>query len=217
MLALVTSNPRFYRQLVSELESRGERFLSLKPGDVISEDVDIIITSEAEKNKINFQTVVSASTAAEAVREALLLRSGIGKTYNHLYIGIDPGKNIGIAAIGDHRLLFEDLLDSPENVWKVVADLKKRFDSPRFLLRIGSAGGAYRDRIIAGLQANLDCEIEIVSEEKTTGPRAESRRFGVSKDILSARKIALKKGRRLREKNSCFNNTWRDKKYSVGE
>jgi hypothetical protein len=200
MLAIVTSNPRFYQEAVKELEKLGERFLSLSPGDEVPPGVEIVITSEGERGAVQFHSAVSAPSAAEAVREALIERSGLGKTYAHLSIGIDPGKNIGIAAIGDRRLLFEDLLDSPEEVWRIVEELKQRFESPRVVVRIGSAGGAYRDRIIVGIQANLRCKIEIVSEEKTTGPRAESRRLGVQKDVLSARRIALKKGRPLQRK-----------------
>jgi len=200
MLALVTKNPRFYHEAVAELDKLGESFLSLSPGDEVPPSVDVVITSEGERGAVQFHCVVSAPSAAAAVKDALMQRFGLGKTYSRLSIGIDPGKNIGIAAIGDRRLLFEDLLDAPEEVWRVVKDLMLRFESQRVVVRIGSAGGAYRNRTIAGIQANLGCEIEVVSEERTTGPRAESRRLGVQKDVLSARKIAVKKGRPLREK-----------------
>lgn len=200
MLALITSNPKFYHAAVNELDRLGEKFLSLSPSDEVPPGVEIVITSEGEREAINHDWVVSAPDAALAVKEALIERSGLGKTYTHLSIGIDPGKNIGIAAIGDRRLLFEDLLDEPEEVWRIVKDLQKRFESRSFVVRIGSAGGAFRDRIIAGLQANMTCKIEIVSEEGTTAPRAERRRLGVQKDILSARSIALKKGTPLKQK-----------------
>jgi hypothetical protein len=200
MFALVTSNPKFYHEAVSELDRLGEKFLSLSPGDEVPPGVEIVITSEGERGAINYARVISAPAAALAVREALIERSGLDKTYDRLSIGIDPGKNIGIVAIGDQRLLFEDLLDEPEEVWRIIKDLKRRFESQRVVVRIGSAGGSYRDRIITGIQANLRCKIEIVPEEKTTGPRAESRRLGVQKDVLSARRIALKSGRLLQRK-----------------
>ncbi len=200
MLAIVTSNPKFYHEAVSELDKLGERFLSLSPGDKVPPGVEVVITSEGEREEINYSPIVSSPSAAVAVREAVIERSGLGKTYARLSIGIDPGKNIGIVAIGDRRLIFQALLNEPEEVWRIVKDLIQRFESQRVVVRIGSAGGAYRDRIIAGIQANLTCKIEIVSEERTTGPRAESRRMGVQKDVLSARRIALKKGRQLKQK-----------------
>ncbi|HDH27579.1 MAG TPA: hypothetical protein ENH13_00440, partial [Euryarchaeota archaeon] len=101
MLAMVTSNPRFYHEAVAELDSLGESFLSLSPGDMVPPSVDVVITSEGERERIEFPCVVSALSAQAAVREALLRRSGLVKKYDFVSIGIDPGKNIGIAAIGD--------------------------------------------------------------------------------------------------------------------
>jgi hypothetical protein len=134
------------------------------------------------------------------VREALFLNSGLKKSYDAISIGIDPGKSIGIAAIGGRRVIYEAVLSNPEDVAGAVKMVEERFVPGRIEIKIGSAGGAYRDRIISSLQKNLDHKIEIVDEELTTKPKVESRRIGVHKDILAARKIATKKGKRLKQR-----------------
>jgi hypothetical protein len=198
MLAVVTTKPRFYQQAVIELEKAGENFLSLSSTDEIPTEVDIVITSSTEKDSIDFPRIVCAQSAGDAVREALLLNTGLKKRYNSISIGIDPGKSIGIAAMGEKRVIYEDVLSGTEEVAGAVKMVEERFVPGRIEIKIGSAGGAYRDRIIASLQKNFDHRIEIVDEELTTKPKVESRRIGVHKDILAARKIATKKGKPLK-------------------
>ena len=198
MLAVATSLPKFYQTAVKELEKEGISFLSLRPGEEIPAGVDIVITSSLEETQISFPKVISASEAAEAVREALHLKTGLKKSYSQISIGIDPGKSIGIAAVGDGRVIFEEIGLSPDDVVTAIKKVSKQFSAEKKTVKVGAAGGAYRNRIIQRLQESFRYPIEIVDEGQTTRPKVESRRLGLHKDILAARKIAFKTGKHLK-------------------
>jgi hypothetical protein len=195
VLAVATSKPRFYQLAVRELKKEGMKFLSLSPGDEIPPDVDLVVTSLGEQKHFSFPRVVTAVSAAEAVREALNLSTGLKKRYSSISIGIDPGKSVGIVALGDGRVIFEEVLGSPEDVPTSIKEIEKKFKTSILKIKVGSAGGTYRNRIISRIQESLDYPVEIVDEGSTTKPKVESRRLGLHKDILAARKIAHKTGK----------------------
>ncbi len=199
MLAVVTSSPRFYQQAVEELTKADVKFMSLGLLDKIPPEVDLVITSLKERSSIAFPTIVATAEAAEAVKQAVRVKSGVKKRYQTISIGIDPGKTIGLSAIGDRRIINEEILKTPEEVVNAVNEIKRMFKAREIILRVGSAGGTYRDRIIASLQEFHNLPIEIVGEESTTKPKSNSRKLGLHKDILAARKIANKKGHRIKK------------------
>jgi hypothetical protein len=200
MLGVVTSHPRFYQNAVEELKKRGEKFQSFGLNDVIPDEVDLVITSLEERDKISFPNVVTAKTGADAVREAIFQTGHLKKTYNTILVGIDPGKSTGIVGVGEGSIIYENIARSPKDVVPSIKKIKERFSPEKVLIKIGAAGGAYRNQIIADIQERLNYQIEIVSEVLTTQPKAVSRRMGVHKDILAARKIADKKGKLLTRK-----------------
>jgi hypothetical protein len=182
---------------VRELKKEGVKFLSLGVGDEVPPDVDVIITSSSERQDIAFPKVVSAATAAEAVHQAISLKTGLKKSYGLILVGIDPGKSIGIVALGDRRVVFEDILSSPEEVLRALRKIEDRFQPREIVIKVGASGGSYRNRIIAGLQENFRYPIEVVDEGSTSQPKGESKKLGLHKDILAARKIVSKKGKTL--------------------
>jgi len=198
VLAVVTSNPRFYQGAVRELEKNGVGFLSLDLRDPIPPEVELVITTPEERADVQFPQLVAASSASDAVREALDRYSGMKTAYNALLVGIDPGKRTGISVIGERRAVYEKSLSSPEDVVAALQEVADRFKPKEVRIKVGAAGGAYRNRIIAKLQENFQYPIEVVDEDSTTGPKIDSRRLGVQKDVLAARKIASKQGRTIK-------------------
>jgi len=198
MIALVTSQPRFYQRAVRELEERGVKFLSLSPSEPIPPEVDLVVTSEAEKDLISFPRIAAASSPIDAVLEAIRLQRGLKQHYTSISIGIDPGKSIGLVALGEGRVVYEAVLSSPDDVVEAVREVVRLFSPERLWIRVGAAGGSYRNRIVARLQQSFNYPMEIVDEELTTGPKAESKKMGVHRDLLAARRIAKKKGKLLR-------------------
>jgi hypothetical protein len=200
MMAVVTSLPRFYHQAVNELKKEGVKFLSLKPDEDIPPDVDVVITSASEKVHIVFPTVIAALSAKEAVREALQMKKGLKKGYSSIFLGVDPGKAIGIVAMGEGKILSEEVLRSPEGIVHFIKEVEERFGPDTMIIKVGATGGAYRNIIIAKIQENFNHPVQIIDEDSTTKPKRESRRLGLHKDILAARKIALKTGETLHQR-----------------
>ncbi len=195
MIAIVTDLPRFYYAAAREMKNRGILFLSLGLRDEIPPTVDLIITSSSEKKKIHFPNIMVGRDAKEAVRRALQIGRTPKKSFNSIVVGIDPGKRIGIAASGDGRIIFEKIVNSPSGVVKTLNEIRGLFQSTETIVKIGSAGGSYRNRIIAALQQDITYPLELVNEIETSRPKKESKAIGVKRDILAARRIALKKGR----------------------
>ncbi len=200
MIAIVTDQPRFYHQAVKELERNKLRFVSLKTGEKIPPEVDVVITSTAERAFVDFHKVAAAESPEDATREAMDLRSGTKADYNELYIGVDPGKRMGVAVMAAGRIVHEDVLNRPEDIEKFILEIEKRFSPDKIILRVGSAGGAYRDRAIARVQARFDHAIEIVNEDSTSGSRTDRKRRGLHKDVMAARNIVFKKGQPLKKR-----------------
>ncbi|RMF88926.1 MAG: hypothetical protein D6733_07435 [Methanobacteriota archaeon] len=198
MVALVTSKPRFYHEAASELKRRGIPFQSYRPDEKIPSHVTVVITSPEERGKISFHTVVAAAAARDAVREAVQVKEGLKGRYESISLGVDPGKSIGVAAVGRGRILMEEILRSPEEVARSVRDVEEMFLPKELVIKVGAAGGSYRNRIIARLQEEFTHPIQIIDEVSTTRPKWVSRRLGVHKDISAARKIALKTGREIK-------------------
>lgn len=199
VIAIVTDHPRFYHQAVKELKKKELQFVSLKIGEKIPPDVDVVITSPGERAFVDFHEVVASENPEDAIRGAQDVRKGVKAAYEKLYIGVDPGKRVGLAVMADARIVHEEILNKPEDIEQSIIDIEKRFSPAKIILRVGSAGGAYRDRAIASVQAHFDHAIEIVNEDSTSGSPTDRKRLGLHKDLMAARNIVFKKGKPLKK------------------
>jgi hypothetical protein len=187
----MTEVPLFYYESARELKDRGVGFLTLAMGDEIPSIVGVVLTTEEEREQIDFKEV--ASTADEALR----IDRGHKSAYDGLVLGIDPGPTPGFAVLGDGKVIHSELLGSPEDV---LGASKKAFDSysgKNITFRVGRGGGVYKARTLKILQENLDVPIEVVDEKSTTP--ADTGKAS-TKDIEAAINIALKQGRILKQK-----------------
>ncbi len=195
MIALVTSNSRFYYEAARELKSRGIEFLSLGLSDEIPAWVRVVLTSEAEKAKIRFREVVSERDISTAVSKCVRISKGISEI-DKLVIGIDPGLKPGMAVLADELVVEVDTLSSPEEAPRAVGRAVKAYPADETLIRIGSGGGIYNMRILSALQEKLGLPIETVDETATT-PNLGRSASSELRDAVAAVNIALKRGRPL--------------------
>lgn len=198
MIAVVTEVSRFYFEVVRELKKRNQDFLSLMLDQKIPSYVDVIITTGEERERIDFENVVSGGDIPFLVDEAIGALRGTKTSFEKLIIGIDPGVKPGLVALGDKSVIFIQHLGSPEEVSSVLKDVLKRYDAEEILVKVGSGGGAYRSRILKGLQENFDLPIEVVDEISTTPSVGKTYQRSKIKDIIAAINIALKDGRLLK-------------------
>jgi hypothetical protein len=170
-------------------------FESLSVGDAIPGNVKVVITSPGEADLIGFHKVVAEEDeglAADLAHAAMQIRD-LG--HKQIVIGVDPGKRPGIAAVEGNRVLFARELPEPEAVRDALEDVLKIYPG-EYLLKCGSGGGVYRDRVLKTVQENFDVPVYIVDETGTT-PMAGG---GAGPNVIAAINIAFKEGKRLREK-----------------
>ena len=186
MIGLLTENFSLYHDLVSLLKKRNLPFISLNFDDEIPLNVDVIITSPEEKNKINFDKIVSCPKNCDldnVIDKAILLSYGEGK----IIFGIDPGKNIGIAIFGNKKLIRSFIVGTPEEAVKSIKYFIDYAGINSAIVRIGNGARIIRNRIINLLQ-NQELKIEIVNENDMAR---------INDDEKAAISIAMKEGKEV--------------------
>ena len=187
VIGLVTEDFRFFHQMVRLLKERGEPFVSLGFGDPIPGNVGAIITTNAERERVRFENIISDGDPDIALKAARsVLR---GKRFSKVVVGIDPGRTPGIAVIGDGRIIDTERVYCPEDVTETLARMTRNLDFDLMLIRIGHGDPTNRNRIIHAVWPLTD-EIEIVDESKTT-------KKTVTPDIDAAIMIAFSSGDRV--------------------
>ncbi len=187
VIGLVTEDFRFFHRMVRLLKERGEPFVSLGLDDPIPESVGAIITTNAERDRVRFPTVVSDDDPDFAFKAARsVLR---GKRFSRIVVGIDPGRTPGIVVIGDGRIIDTEKVYSPEDVMETLIRMTWNLDFEHILIRIGHGDPTNRNRIIHAVWDLAD-EVEIVDETKTT-KRTET------PDIDAAIMIAFTSGEKV--------------------
>jgi len=165
IIGLVTEDFRFFHLMVRFLKERGEPFVSLGLDDPIPENVGAIITTNAEREGVRFENIISdgdPDIAFKAARSVLR-----GKRFSRVVVGIDPGRTPGIAVIGDGRIIDTELVYCPEDVTETLARMTRNLDFDLMLIRVGHGDPTNRNRIIHAVWSLAD-EVEIVDESKTT-------------------------------------------------
>jgi len=186
ILAVATDNFEFYYEIVRELKHRDIAFVSLSPTDPIPPNVDLVITTSKEARGIDFPNVVGIEEdIRKGVRRALSILKG-KQTYQKMLVGVDPGREPGIAIVGDGKILETMHAESPEDVKEIIEGFIEDYSFQRMTVRIGHGDKTNRNRTINSLKG-LAIRIEIVNEEDTT-------KLTDSPDIEAAKKIALSSG-----------------------
>jgi hypothetical protein len=166
VIGLLTEDPKTYFETIETLRERDLKFVSLDFYDPVPANVGVIITTAAEKEKVDFDRIVTDESAEEAVSRAK--RMLFGETpVREMAIGIDPGTRPGFAAIGDGVVLTRSLADSPEAVRTMVDDLLRDYPSSNVVVRIGHGDRTNRNRIFNTLWDDGH-HLEIVDERNTT-------------------------------------------------
>ncbi len=164
-MALITEDFRFFYEAVRCLKEKGQPFISLGFGDPLPLNVELVLTTEAERKRLRGRRVIASHDPARAVKAALALMQG--GTFNRIVVGVDPGPKPGIAILGDGKVLMADTVLSPEEVGPAVQDYLSLVQSNELLLRVGHGDRTNRDRVVNSLW-DITSNIEVVDETSTT-------------------------------------------------
>jgi hypothetical protein len=166
VIGLLTDDPRTYFEMIGALREQNLEFVSLDFWDPVPANVGVIITTEAEKDRIDFDRLVTDNDPDAAVSRAKRMMSSENPV-KELTIGVDPGIRPGVAAIGDGVVIARSVAESPEAVRTMVDELLQDFPSANVVVRIGHGDRTNRNRIFNTLWDEGHC-LEIVDERNTT-------------------------------------------------
>lgn len=165
-IGLVTEDSRVYFEMLEALRRHDLKFVSLDFSEPIPSNVGVIITTEAERDKLDFEKVVTYPEPEAAIARARRMLAG-EKAVKELVVGIDPGITPGFAVLADGIVLSRSLADSPESAAEMVDDIVKEYPTAKIVVRLGNGDRTNRNRIFNSLWDSGHM-VEIVDERNTT-------------------------------------------------
>ena len=197
-IALATVSGRAYYKLVSELKARRVAFLSLTPQDEIPLYIEVVITTEEERNLIRHPNVLLFNEgvgAEDVVDEAIRVAKG-KERYDKVIIGVDPGKTFGLAVLADGKVLETCACSSLEETVNTLLKTLERTPAVGSVVRVGDGVPPCTKDLLHLLDAALPEEVvlEVVSEVGTSNFMRETSHRRGSRDAMSATKIAERRG-----------------------
>jgi hypothetical protein len=168
-----------------------------------------VLTTEEEKELITHERKVTYQDGAEPetmVNEAL--RIVLGKEhFGKMVIGVDPGKTLGLAVLVDGRVIETKNCYSVAETLNKINSILQNFESDTatsISVRIGDGAPKYKEKLLCSLDRALPQNVllESVSEAGTDRCSNDSKHRRGLRDIMSAIKIAGRKGRRFQRRIS---------------
>jgi hypothetical protein len=191
LIGLLTEDPRAYFELLEVLREQELRFVTMEFGEPLPANVGVVLTTELERRKVDFDRVVFDHDPDKAVERAKKFLAS-NSSVEQLLIGIDPGTRPGVAAIGDGVVLGKFSVQSPERVLDAVAGFMNDYPGADTVVRIGNGDRTNRNRIFNRLW-DEGLSVEIVDERNTT-------RRSHTPDEDAAVEIAMTPGYRPRKR-----------------
>ncbi|NJE02603.1 hypothetical protein [Thermococcus sp. MV11] len=190
-VAIVTSDARVYYTAARVLKEYGIPFHSLRVGERIPFDVEVVLTGERDRDSVRFPVKVVVKD--ENFIDELLAKLEGRERFKRIYIAIDPGERPGLSVVADNRVLEVHHLKSPRDVG-IILDLLEKY--PGAKIKIGH--GAKRQRVLM-LKAladllGYDYPVIVVNEYRTT-PKVGGVEVSQVQDIVAAINIGLREGR----------------------
>ncbi|MBP1912871.1 hypothetical protein [Thermococcus stetteri] len=188
-VAIMTGDVRVYYIATKVLKEYKIPFLSLRVGEGIPYDVEVVLTGE--KDQVEFP--VKVIVRDENFIDDLLARLEGRKRFQNVFIAIDPGDRPGMSVVADGKVVEVHRLKSPKDVEPVVEMLEKY---PSAKLKIGNGAKRQRTMMLKALGEVLgyDYPIIIVNESRTT-PKVGGIESSSVVDIVASINIGLREGR----------------------
>ncbi len=209
-VAVATVQGKAYFLVVNALREQGINFISLIPGEPMPSKVKLVITTEEEKDKVNYGKVLLFHGESELeglmveVKKRLLGMESCGK----IVIGIDPGQAIGLAVLADGKVIEEaNCYSNHELVNSILKILRTvNLSVTNVVIKIGNGVPVHKD-LLLDLDEALPSEavLEVVGEAGTNRPlKMHSRKI---RHISSAIRIAGRTGRVFARRKAIAANT----------
>jgi len=194
---IATKNFRFlYRlnEILSEIKEIKTNHIL--PNQLIPSGTDIVITTEIEKKKVNFEKLfVPKAFNSYYIFSNIYLLAKNKNYFNEIIVGIDPGKTTGLAVIAEKETLlgkgeFYTAVDTVKEVISVFFNV----ETSNLIIKVGEGGGQIKNEIVKRLDEifHNKVPIQIVNEDFTSQKKVNYFDSKFPKNIQSAILIALR-------------------------
>jgi len=198
-VAVATVSGKVYFLIVNKLKELDIPFLSLVPGETVPTDIKVVITTEREKQQVNFERIlvydgeIEPGSVANEVRKVLQGK----KAYEKIVIGIDPGEVFGLAVVADGKVNETancfSIHETLTRVKKTMRDVD--FSSTNVTIKIGSGIPTYKELIERfDIELSPEVVLQVVSEAGTNRAINDNKHRRGLRDIASAIRIAGRAG-----------------------
>jgi len=198
-VAVATVQGRAYFLIVNQLREQNIPFISLVPGQSITDKMTLVITTEQEKHLVNHEKILvflgedELDHLVEQVKVLLLGKEAFRK----IVVGIDPGVAIGLVALADGKVIEEGNCFSSKEVINSIIKILRNVDFAvtSVSVKIGNGVPVYKE-LLEGLDGALPPQVvlEVVGEAGTNKPLKENKRSRGVRHISSATRIAGRTG-----------------------
>ncbi|MCW4053512.1 MAG: hypothetical protein NWE84_01145 [Candidatus Bathyarchaeota archaeon] len=198
-VAVATVSGKAYFLIVNKLKELDIPFLSLVPGETVPADIKVVISTEKEKQQVNFERILvydgetEPGLAANEVRKILQGK----EAYEKIVVGIDPGEVFGLAVIADGKVNETANCFSVHEALTKVKQIIRYVDFPSttVTIKIGSGIPTYKE-LIERFDIALSPEVvlQVVSEAGTNRAINDNKHRRGLRDIASAIRIAGRAG-----------------------
>lgn len=194
---IATKNFRFLYRLNEILSDIKEiKTNHILPNQLIPSGTDIVITTEIEKKKVNFEKLfVPKAFNSYYIFSNIYLLAKSKKYFKEIIVGIDPGKTTGLAVIAEKEILlgngeFYTAVDTVKEVISVFFNV----ETSNLIIKVGEGGGQIKNEIVKRLDEifHNKVPIQIVNEDFTSQKKVNCFDSKFPKNIQSAILIALR-------------------------
>jgi len=197
-IAVATVSGKAYYLLVNELKAKGIDFLSLTPQENVPLDIEVLITTAAERHLIKHPKVLvytDEEDPADIVNQAVRMAQG-KKTRETIVIGVDPGKTFGLAVLSDGNVLETVTCSSIEETVIAIVNALSKLQAATHIVKVGDGAPSITTELLTSLDETLpkNVTMEVVSEAGTSRFVGETLHKRGLRDALSAVKIAERRG-----------------------
>jgi hypothetical protein len=198
-IAVATVSGKAYYLVVNELKARGLDFVSLMPNESIPLTVQVVITTEKERDAIKHPQVLVydlGKSPSVVVDEAVKLVRG-KKAFETIVVGVDPGKTFGMAVLSDGNVLETLTCNSLEEAVNAVAEILSKHQASVRMIKVGNLAPSFTTDLLQLLDQTLpqDVTIEVVHEAGTSRVGGQTVHKRGLRHALAAVRIAERQGR----------------------
>ncbi|MCX8204267.1 MAG: hypothetical protein N3H31_01225 [Candidatus Nezhaarchaeota archaeon] len=194
-LAIYASKIKDYLTISEALRDVDVDFDLLDPSNPVLDKVDVIVTSKEEAERfrgLKGVRIVEAEACKVSTIAKVILALQEKERFKELLIGIDPGRNYGVALIADSTIIGLGVYHEAEEVVKKIEAVVGTGLFEKVMVKVGNGSPEHRNKILPLIREHLrGVEVRLVSEKGTSSPPLFFNK-NVPRDAASAFYLALK-------------------------